>query len=77
MAKKTIVSAEDFVVAWQRAGNLDEVASVLKLSRASAYARGAKYRKMGVELKKFPRTRRPSLDVKALNALAKKERKGG
>ena len=77
MAKKTIVTAEDFVVACQRADSFDEVAKATGLSKASVYARWAKYRKMGVELKKFPRTRRPSLDVKALNALAKKEKRGG
>jgi hypothetical protein len=57
VAKKTrkIVPDAEFVMAWQKASNPQEVADKFGLQRASVNARACGLRLKGVRLKKFPR----------------------
>ena len=66
--KKKRVTAEEFVVAWQSAGTMDEVCESLEMKAGTAQVRASTYRKKGVNLKKFPKGGK-SFNVGALNAL--------
>ena len=66
------ITAVDFVTIWQKSPTLDEVCEKTGMSRITACARAARYRKIGIPLKKQPRQGRPTIDVDSLSALAKK-----
>lgn len=69
--KSTRLSPEDFVKAWQKADNLDEFEKATGMGPIAASNRARHYRKIGVELKAYPRRSSARIDVKALNALVK------
>jgi len=48
-------SAKDFVTVWQTSSTLDEVCDQTGLSRKTASARAANYRRNGVPLQRFSR----------------------
>ena len=66
-----MVSAEDFVRAWQAAKSIAEVMKLTGMTVGAVYARACDYRKKGVPLKSMmaPGGRNP-LDYKALADLA-------
>lgn len=66
-----MVSAEEFIVTWQGAASLADVAKRLKITEGGASVRACHYRRRGIPLRCFPRGRRP-LDVAALARVAKK-----
>jgi len=68
------VPREKIIVAWQESESAGEVARKLGLDIKAVYWRIAYLRKKGIALKKFKRSAPtgPHIDVKALNALAKK-----
>lgn len=67
---KKFVSAKEFVTLWQKAPSAGAVAKELGVKTVAAAARAARYRKQGVNLKRFaaPRER---INAKELNALIK------
>lgn len=73
MATKTtkMITAEEFVRAWQKAENFAAFCAATGAWPSSARTRAALLRAKGIPLKKFPRGRPPTtLDVDALRALA-------
>ena len=66
---KSTVAVEDFVTAFAQAKSAGEVAERTGLSKASVQVRASALRKAGVKLKRFPRGRKTTLDVAALNDL--------
>lgn len=64
-----MVKAEEFVKVWQGAETIEDVAKKFDAEPNVVGSRASKYRKLGIELKYFPRT--PRLDVEALKKLAK------
>jgi hypothetical protein len=74
------VSPERFVDVWEMASSADEVAKLLGMPKAIVHARVSTYRKMGIKLKKMPRSPKNKVDVEALNArieVIEAERKKG
>jgi hypothetical protein len=69
MSKKSSVSAEDFVRAWQQSESVAEVVEKTGSTVAAVYMRAKTYRKRGIALKTF-RPRTDKLDVQALQKLA-------
>ena len=63
------VTAEKFVEVWQKAETFDDVVKKTTLTAMAARGRANNYRRMGVNLKKFPRTGRPRLDLAALKKI--------
>lgn len=69
------VSPAEFVKAWNDAatsgGGIEQVAKATGMPVGICHDRASKYRKLGVKLKRMPRTRppRPGLDVQGLNRL--------
>lgn len=57
LKRRPRVNDRDFVIAWQTGSTLEEVASKLSLPRCSVQARANWFRREGVNLKRFPRTR--------------------
>lgn len=53
------VDARRFVLIWNSAGSLAEVADKAGITQESASTRAHRYRKRGVPLSKFPRGRKP------------------
>lgn len=71
------ISAEDFVVTWQKVGSVSAVAEATGLTAGSCSARAQYMRKIGIPLKKMHGNgRRRVYAVKALTKLAKST-KGG
>jgi hypothetical protein len=70
MTRQKTVRPEEFVRAWQQATNLNEVAELTGLRLESVRARGFRFRKKGVPLKKFASQGRPATDWVALRRLA-------
>lgn len=77
MAK--LVSAEDFVIAWATASDLEEVARTTGMKKSAVQARAYSYRKLGVRLPKLaPPKQLDQFRVSQLNSLIEKHdiRKG-
>lgn len=70
MTKTKSVTPEEFVHAWQGSKSMDEVAEKTGLRIESVRARGHRFRKKGVPLKKFASQGRPATDWAALKKLA-------
>lgn len=68
--KKYNVSPEEFVVAWEESGSVDEVSSRLGMPKPNVTARASSYRAKGVTLKQMPRGGNRRLDVENLNDTA-------
>ena len=66
-----MISAADFVKAWQAGKSVPDVAKRLGCNVSTANQRAYQYRKAGVPLKPMPHSGRPPLDVKALAKLAR------
>jgi excisionase family DNA binding protein len=62
------VSAKKFLDTWQQCHTITELSRKLKMPKAIIYARAAKYRKEGIQLKKMKADHR-RLDIEALNRL--------
>lgn len=75
---KKKVSAEQFIVAWNKAASPEQAAKTLGISAEFAKAKAAWYRKRDVKnLKVFPSTRGAArLDVAKLSALAASSLRG-
>ena len=70
-SKKSPVTPEAFIRAWQSASSLAAAAKSVGLSVQTTTNRASHYRKAGIALKKFPRGgSRPGLDVAKLKKLA-------
>lgn len=68
-----MLSAEEFIKAWQTSKNLKEVVEKTNASRDALRNRASLYRKRGVPLRRFKRGKRgPKLDVKELTNFALK-----
>ncbi len=66
------VDPKVFIKAWQGAKSIEAVAEATGMKLQSAQYRARLYRKRGISLQEFaPRRGAPSLDVAALNKLAK------
>lgn len=63
------VAAQRFVEIWEESDSVKEVADRLNMPPAVCAARAKSYRDLGIPLKKMPRVRRKSLDIKALTSL--------
>jgi hypothetical protein len=70
MPKRRSVSPEEFVRAWQTSKDMAEVAGKTGLRLESVRARGHRFRKKGVPLKKLGAQGRPATDWAALKRLA-------
>lgn len=66
---KTRIAPEDFVIAWQGAVTIDEVADKLGMTRMSVRQRAYSYRRKGVPLKSMRSSAR-KVDWDALRDLA-------
>lgn len=64
--------AEQFVRAWQESDNISQVEKRLNISRQAIDYRRQRLIKLGVKLKKFPRTTRGKVtfDINRLNILS-------
>ena len=66
-----MMSAEEFVRAWQAAANIDEVCAASGTKAANAYLRAARFRKLGIPLKRFGSWKQKSAaEVETLKKLA-------
>jgi len=71
--KKTTLTPEAFVRAWERAGSVEDVCDATGLSRRNVVIRSWAYRKAGVNLKQLlsdalqRRGRKPTVNAGALN----------
>ncbi len=72
---RSAVTPEEFVALWQGGESLEEIGAKYDLGQKSAQQRAAVYRKKGVDLKSFPKGARATLDIEALNKIAKKSLK--
>lgn len=70
MAQRKSVTPEEFVRAWQGSSSMAEVAEKTGLRVESVRARGHRFRKRGVPLKKLAAQGRPATDWEALKKLA-------
>lgn len=70
MAERRSVSPEEFVRAWQTSDSLAQVAERTGLKLETARARGRRFRKRGIPLKRFGGQGRPATDWEALKKLA-------
>ena len=66
------ISAEEFVIAWQKSDSLEDVAEVLGMTRMAVRQRAYAYRKHDIPLKSM-RTGGRSVDWDSLRALAVSE----
>lgn len=75
-----LIDNREFVVTWTRSNNATEVAKTLGCTYSGAYYKARALRKLGVNLKKFPRSGAnaslTAIEVSQLNALIKKTAKG-
>lgn len=75
---RTDINPEDFVLAWQRANNVSEVAARFNLSNKHAQQRASYMRRVGVKLKTMygpgPRVFVKRIKAEALNALIERHR---
>jgi hypothetical protein len=76
MAKRSRVKISDveFVAAWMKVGNYDDLVAETGLTKASIQVKAVKLRKAGVKLPKYGRVKVP-IDVKGLNELISKASK--
>ena len=72
--KRSVLTDVEFVTAWIKASNYEEIVATTGLSRTSIQARAAKLRKAGVKLPKYGRVHKV-VDVKGLNELIAKLKK--
>jgi len=77
MTTRKSVSPEEFVRAWQASNDMAEVSAKTGLKIESVRARGHRFRKKGVPLKRFAAQGRPATDWEALKKLAEKLAPGG
>jgi hypothetical protein len=68
--QRVLVTPEEFVKAWQASKDMAEVAKKTGMKLESVRARGHRFRKHGVPLKKFASQGRPVTDWAALKKLA-------
>ena len=68
--RRASVSAEDFVKVWQASNDMEVVARKTGLRIESVKARGYRFRKRGVPLRKFANQGRSVTDWAALKKLA-------
>jgi len=55
VARKSIVSLNDFITAWETSENVQEVCDKVGISKTTAQARASKYRGLGIPVKKMTR----------------------
>jgi hypothetical protein len=65
--RRVRVDYDAFSIAWNKATSVPEVAKMFDMKLPSASALANRLREKGVNLKKFPRRRAQTVDVKALN----------
>jgi|TARA_A100001518_G_C1193444_1_gene38453 hypothetical protein len=71
MSKKNgIISAEDFITAWQTSESMPEFVEKTSMTPRGASVRASQYRKKGVPLKKFVAVGSRRLDWSKLSSLA-------
>jgi transposase len=72
---KSKVSPARFVEVWEMCSSIDEVAKRLKMRPNSISTRASRYRRAGVELKRYSRKPRKPLNYLALNKIVNTARK--
>lgn len=66
---RTKISPEEFIHAWQTSDSLEEVCRKLDLNNGACHCRAYMYRRIGINLKEFPKGKKV-LDAAKLNELA-------
>lgn len=66
-----MISASEFIKAWQKAKSVQEVADTLGKDRVFCSTRASQLRRDGIKLKTFPRGKARRNSVKELNKIAR------